>query len=139
MSTDKPDVYIDEKAVAAVDAKIRETQAMTSGLMSSWARPLEGLTKGPAGDITPPKKIDFNEGVTTKVLGGVYFQPGVIIKIPAQAMKPFKRILELCDSLEVRLNEEQKKMFLESLQAVPTPKNIMDAKAIFELIEALQK
>jgi len=137
MSTDKADVYIDEKAVAAVDAKIRESQALTSGLMSSWAKPLEGITEGPHGKVTQPKpqeKLLREMPATVSAVDGKK-----LIKIPTQAIKCFKRILELCDGLEVRLTSAQSQMLLESVQAMPTPKRMMDAKAIFELIEALEK
>lgn len=86
------------------------------------------------GDVTPPKKEQPGLVVVApvpKVLG--------LVKIPSQAMKSFKRILDLCEDLEVRLTHEQSQMLLESLQSMPTPKRMMDAKAIFELIEALQK
>lgn len=138
MSTDKPDVYIDEKAVAAIDAKIKQNQEFMRGVMTSWGNPLEGIKSGPAGTITPPKPP---ERITTSasILQTMAPTPGSFIRIPAQGIKSFKRILELCDTLEVRLSEEQKKMLLESIQSVPTPRNIMDAKAIFELIEALSK
>ena len=137
MSTDKnPDVYIDEKAVAMVDAKIKETQSMTRGLMSSWSRPLEGVTKGPAGDVTVPKPQEKLLRELPSIVGA---DNKKFVKVPVQAMKSFKRILDLFENLEVRLTSEQGKMLLESVQAMPTPKRMMDAKAIFELIEVLQK
>jgi len=136
MSTDKADVYIDEKAVAAVDAKIRESQALTSGLMSSWAKPLEGVTEGPHGKVTVPKPREDALPIasqTSRAPGGGF------VVIPAQAIKIFKQLLPLLGEVEARFSPEQKKLFLDSLQAMPTPKVMSDAQAIFKLMEALQK
>ena len=137
MSTDKTDVYIDEKAVAAIDAKIRESQALTSGLMSSWAKPMEGVTEGPQGKITAPKKeaIEYQTG-KIQIDNPLSSR---VIKVPSQALKAFKQLLPLFGELEIRFSPEQKQLFLDSLQEMPTPKVMSDAQAIFKLMEALQK
>lgn len=138
MSTDKADVYIDEKAVAAVDAKIRESQALTSGLMSSWAKPMEGVTDGPQGKITPPKqKTEIAQTPNAPSLARA--AGGGFVVIPAQAVKIFKQLLPLLGDIEVRFSPEQKTLFLDALQEMPTPKVMADAQAIFKLMEALQK
>lgn len=134
MSTDNKDVFVDQKAVAAVDARIQESKRLTSGVMSSWANPLEGVAPtGPAGKITSPRKMELPELLPS-------FKPAAsIVKIPPQAMLTFKKLLPILEDVEVKLTQEQKAMFLATLQEMPTPKKMMDAKAIFELMEALAK
>lgn len=138
MSTDKADVYIDEKALAQVDAKIQESQRMTKGIMSSWANPMEGVTQGPLGKITAPKPEEKLLQELPKnyvaVNGGVFF-----VKVPVQSIRVFRKLLPLFGDVEVRFTPEQKKLFLDALEGTPTPKVMSDAKAIFTLMESLSK
>lgn len=136
MSDDRKDIFIDRKAVEAVDAKINESKRLTSGMISSWSNPLEGATEGPKGKITPPRKVE-HESPSLQVSpksAAVGF-----VKVPMQAMGTFKKLLPMLEGVEVKLTLEQKGMFLNTLQEMPTPKKMMDAKAIFELMEALAK
>lgn len=135
MTDPNPNVYIDENAVAAVDAKIRESKSMIQGVMSSWDKPLEGITSGPLGKITPPKAA---EQQTEHAVQRISSQFG-IVNIPVQAMKTFKQLLPLFGDIAVRLSPEQKKLFLEALESTPTPKIMLNAKAIFALMESLSK
>lgn len=136
MSTDNKDVYIDRAAVALVDAKIQESKSMISGLMSSWGKPMEGVTDGPMGKVTAPKP---------QAIAAQYAPPAkgpasdgkVFVTIPMQGMKAFKQLLSQWFEVEVRLTADQSKMLLENLQSMPTPKKMFDAKAIFNLMESL--
>lgn len=145
MSTDRPDIFIDQKAVAAVDQKIRETQAYTrnTGLMTSWLNPMEGVTTGPLGKITTPTKVtpSVPHGTVGNADRAIKILPPKddFIVVPMQAMKAFKKLLEHCFELEVKLTQEQSKMLLEMLQAMPTPKKMFDAKAIFALMDSLAR
>lgn len=133
MSTDNPNLIIDDKNVAIVDAKIRETQALTRGVMSSWENPLEGVHEGPMGRVTVPKKDLEIQNVRASLSS----QP--FVTVPTQAIKEFKRLIPLFGEVKVLLTDEQKRVFLDSLQSMPTPKMMSDAKAIFTLMEALSK
>lgn len=134
MSENK-EVYIDQVAVAAVDARIKQTKAMTAGLMSSWARPMEGLTEGPMGKVTAPKPQEAPILHAAPVKAPADEKRFVVI--PLQGMKAFKALLPTWFEVEVRLTPEQAKAFLEMLQQMPTPKKMYDAKAIFNLMESL--
>ena len=140
MSADNKEVFIDQAAVERVDARIRESKAMTQGLMSSWSNPMEGVTEGPMGKVTAPKQIPV---YPKESAGGVAAQimpkdEKVLIVIPLQAMKLFKSLLGQWFELEVRLTPDQAKMLLESLQAMPTPKKMFDAEAVFNLMNSLR-
>lgn len=135
MSTDNKDVFIDQKAVDQIDAKIRESSSMSNLVMSSWGNPIEGVKEGPKGRITPPKKEE-PVVVTSPVHSG---QRVSTILIPSQAIKLLKQLLPLFGEVIVQLTSEQKTLLLESLQSMPTPKVMSDAQAIFKLMEALQK
>lgn len=139
MSTDNPNFRIDENAVAKVDARIRETKALTKGIMSSWANPMGGIQEGPKGKVTIPKVRSLPDEPIGLCDGKVYTSQPICIKVPAQAMKTFKQLLPLFGDVDVSLTPEQKKLFLEALEQTPTPKLMSDAKAIFGLMESLSK
>ena len=137
MSDDRKDVFIDKAAVDRIDAKISESKRLTAGIMSSWANPLEGSpSSGPAGKITPPRKVEVED---TTLRTSAHSVAIGFVKVPAQAMGTFKKLLPMLEGVEVKLTDDQKGMFLATLSEMPTPKKMMDAKAIFELMEALQK
>lgn len=136
MAEKDPNVYIDEKAVAQVDARIQETKTMTKNLMSSWSNPMTGVEEGPKGKVTAPKVQAQEEQIVAGRSGQVI---GHIVKVPIQAIKTFKQLLPLFGDVDVRLTPDQKKLFLEALEKTPTPKLMSDAKAIFALMEALSK
>lgn len=142
MSADRKDVFIDGKAVAAVDQRIRESTAYTRGVMTSWANPMEGIATGPAGKIVnAPVLRDPSVPHGTLPIPAVKVAPtqNDFVLIPLQGMKAFKKLLPHCFELEVRLSKEQSKMLLDTLSSMPTPKKMFDAKAIIALMEALQK
>ena len=134
--SDNKEVYIDREAVAKVDAKIKESKAMTSGMISSWNNPIEGITKGPNGaPITKAKTETVDVGFPS--VQETIKKNGLII-IPFQAMKQFKALLGYIEMLEVKLTQDQARMFLDSLSEMPTPKKMTDAKAVITLISSLE-
>lgn len=134
--SDNKEIYIDRNAVAAIDAKIKETSTMTRGLMSSWSNPMAGVESGPQGKITPPKKELVQEKVALHQPPSKQDEK-VLVTVPMQGMKALKALLPNWFEIEVRLTPEQARMYLEALQAMPTPKKMFDAKAIFSLMESL--
>lgn len=144
MSADRKDVFIDQAAVQAVDRKIRESTAFTRGVMSSWANPMDGVMSGPMGKITvPPKLVDVPHGTpgnpNISARTAIPSPKEDFVVIPMQGMKAFKKLVEKSFELEVRLTQDQAKMLLDMLQAMPTPKKMFDAKPIFALMDSLAR
>lgn len=152
MSTDNKEIYVDKAVVDAVDAKIRESKALMNsegngeyGIMSSWARPLEGLKEGPQGKVTipkPPEETKAQPMIYASHIERLHYKT---VKIPVQAMGSFKKLLRLyeeieeLEDIEVILTNEQAYILLEYLESMPTPKMMADAQAIFKLMENLKK
>lgn len=140
--SDRKEVFIDHAAVDAVDRKIQQSQNLTRGIMSSWSNPMEGLESGPQGPVSKPKPRQAVPQLSSVNVPRETLAPssaGGVIKIPAQAMKCFKRVLAMCESIDVKLTPDQAHMLLDAVSGMPAPKNMADARAIIGLIEALEK
>lgn len=133
-----PNFRVSEDNLALVNKKEREGR-LGSGLSASWTTPESELEK-----IVPADKLELiRKSQAAHPLREVketftVRQSPKLVTIPKAAMGSFKRLLPLFEAVQVNLSTDQSRMLLESLQAMPTPKNMMDAKSIFNLMEALQ-
>lgn len=139
---DNPNFAISQDNLAMVERKERESR-LSSGMTSSWTSP-------PDPELVPPDKMkmilesrakqvdkdrEFVKAHITEREGPA--SRACLVTIPKQALKPFLRVLPLFEAVQVNLTTDQRKMLLEALQGLKTPPNLMDAKAIFNLMEVL--
>lgn len=144
---ENPNFSISQENLDLVNRKERESKN-SGGMTSSW-------TGIPDPELVPPDKMklilesrqkqaekerQFDERQqATPIRQPPSLPRAKLVTIPKQAIKSIIRLLPLFEAVQMNLTSEQSKMLLDSLSSLPTPKNMMDAKAIFNLMEMLSQ
>lgn len=144
-----PNFRIDQDQLAVVERKEREDRALGGGITASWTghatEPFASLPEDKRkllaqSQLDHPPKFEPPE-LQTPPRPFPPFTASRLLTIPAQANAIVRKLLPSLASLatvEMRLSEPQRALLLRALQAMPTPKKMEDAKAIFDLMESLR-
>lgn len=142
---ENPNFVMSQENLDLVNKKERESRN-AGGMTSSWTEP-------PDPSLVPPDKMKLileSQAAHAKVVekeekritAPDYHRSSAksrLVTIPPQAMRSFKTLLNLFGAVQVNLTSDQSKLLLESLEKTPTPKNMVDAKALFNLMEILSQ